>query len=436
MLTGTIEEACALEPDIKTEAIAQGRFRPAFAPFDYGYIALLSLLLIPAFILARLPFRIDLAGFASSYWGGTFARSAFLAVLLYILGFPFQQTLLPTLRRYRNEKARIAIALILTLWLCWILGPGLGLIITVDALAAAELMERKKEAFERVLADLFWPGLYLFFGVILIFAFNSAAVAIRWAGTYDQAFKHLDWVLFHVNVSALSHWTMNHAPQWIPSLFELAYYGLFPQMGAVLILGVLLRNQRHAVQYVRALLVAYTTALVVFMVFPAKGPYFICTDHGLNYPHWLVSYSLQQELGAEVRMLWAHAIPPGAPTVLGYFISFPCMHIALATICIWFLRPWKRICRMVLAWDAIVLAPAIVLLEWHYMIEMFAGIATAFLAIWISGRVSRKPGRPGKVQSDLHPVRCGSAQPFQPTSSSAILPARYSGSTVTVSRSR
>ena len=81
---------------------------------------------------------------------------------------------------------------------------------------------------------------------------------------------------------------------------------------------------------------------------------------------------------------------PGTSTVLGYFIGFPCMRIAPAIICIWFLRPWKWICRMVLAWDVLILAPAIVLLEWHCMIGMFGGIATAFLAIWIAGWIQGK----------------------------------------------
>ena len=362
----------------------------AMGSFDYWLLGLLSLLLIPTLILARLPFRIDFVAFANAYWLATFARSAFLSVLIYLVGYPPGQTLMPALRRFGNESARIAIALAAVLWLSWILGLGLGLLVTVDALALAELMERRKKAFEAALVDLFWPGLYLFCGLILIFALSSAAAGLRWAGTYDEALSRLDWILFHVNVSTISHWTLAHAPGWVPWLFEMAYYGLFPQMGTALILAVLLRSQRYAVQYVRALLVAYTIALLVFIVFPAKGPYFLCPDHALQYPHRLVTYSVQQQLGAEVRMLWAHAVPPRAPTILGYFISFPCMHIALAIISIWFLRPWKWIGRVVLAWDVIVLAPAIVLLEWHYLVDLAGGVAVAFVAIWISGRVSRE----------------------------------------------
>lgn len=390
MLATDLEEPTSLDREAGRQPVRANRFHVGFLAFDYAFVAILSLLLIPAFKLAHLPFRMDFKGFAGAYWGATFARSAFIAILLYVLGCPPSQTFMPALRRLQAQKARIAIALAIAVMLSWILGIGLGLMVTVDALALAELMERRKKAFEPTLLDMFLPGLYLFWGVILIFAFNSAIAAVRWAGTYDQAFKHLDWVLFHVNVSSLSHWTLNHSPHWVPSLFEIAYYGLFPEMGAVLILAVVLKKQQFGVQFVRALLIGYTIALVIFLAFPAKGPYFICPDHATQYPQYLVSYSVQQDLGAEVRMLWSHRIPPGTSTVLGYFISFPCMHIALAIICIWFLRPWKWICRMVLAWDALILAPAIILLEWHYMIGMFGGIATAFLAIWISGRVQRK----------------------------------------------
>lgn len=390
-----LETQPALEKNDGVTAVLRNRLRLALAPFDYAYLAVTTLLLIPAFILARLPFRMNFMEFAGAYWGGEFAHSAFLAIVLYVLGFPLEQTLLPVLRRFQEQKARIAIDLTIAVGLCWILGVGLGLIITVDALALAELMERRKKEFEPTLVDLFWPGLYLFWGIIVKFAFNSVVAAVRWAGTYDHALKNIDWRLFHLNVSTLSHWTLNHSPQWVPSLLEFAYYGLFPEMGAVLILAVVLKNQHHAVRFVRALLIGYVIALLVFFVMPSKGPYFICPDHALLYPHRLLTYSIQQELGAEVRILWAHTIPAGMPTVGGYYISFPCMHIALATICIWFLRPWKRICRMVLVWDALILFPAIILLEWHYMIGMFGGVATAFLAIWLSGRVSHRSGHVG-----------------------------------------
>jgi hypothetical protein len=365
-------------------------YRCAMEAFDYSLLGVLAFLLIPAYLIARLPLRIDFTAFAGFFWVISSIRSALVAMLLVILGLPPKKMLLPALRRYWNQKFRILFALAIAIELMYACGFSTGLIIAVDALALAELMERRRAGFERALIDFFWPGLYLFCTLIVVFALNAAMVGIRYFGMYGQTFKHLDWILFHVNVSSLSHWTLSHSPQWFAKLLDFSYFGMFSQLGATLFLTALLGNQRHAVRYVRALLLGYTIALAIYFVFPAKGPYFICPDHQTNYPHNLMSYNAQEGLLNDAQMLWTHKLPPGASTFGGYYISFPCMHIALALISFWFLLPWRRIAGMVLAFDVMLLAPAIILLEWHYLIDMFGGVATAALAIWISNRVSRK----------------------------------------------
>lgn len=377
--------------DSKMPVRRQNSYRCVMAAFDYWLLGILAFLMIPAFIAARLPFQIDFKDFAAAYGIALSARSAFIAILLLVLGFPLEQTLMPMLRRYRKERVRIAIALATAAGLAFVLGPWLGLLVTTDALALAELMERRKEAFESTLVDILWPGLYLFLSILLTFALNTAVIGIRWAGTYDQSFKHLDWMLFHLSVSGISHWTMSHSPLWLPKLLDSAYFFLYPQLGAVLFLAVLLANQSYAIRYVRTVLIAYTIALIVFAIFPAKGPYFIYPDHVTQFSHSLVTFSVQRALSNDARLIWTHHIPPGAG-IIAYFISFPCMHVALAIISVWFLRPWKWIFRIMLAFDAFLLVPAIILLEWHYMIGMFGGVATAFLAIWISGRIPEKAG--------------------------------------------
>lgn len=391
MPAGIVEEHVIQEHDAG-EKLPGNALRVALAPFDYALLAFFSLLLVPAFIFARLPFRLDVAGLIKAYWGELLAHSIFVAIVLLVLGNRLEQTLIPVFRKYQKQKARIAIALAAGVMLYWTLGFWLGFLVTADALAIAELMERRKEAFEATLVNLFLPGLYLFWGVILISALNSAVVAVRWAGTYDHVFKHLDWVLFHLNVSTLSHWTLGHTANWFRSLLEFGYYGFFAVEGAVLFLSGVLKGQSYAVQYVRAMIIAYAIALLVFIVFPSTGPYFICPDHSLHYPRSLVTYRVQMKFAADVRMFWSHNIAAGTLTVGGYYIAFPCMHAALATICTWFCRPWRWVFRLVLAWNALFVTPAIILLEWHYMIGMFGGVATAFLAIWLARRISRKQG--------------------------------------------
>jgi hypothetical protein len=192
---------------------------------------------------------------------------------------------------------------------------------------------------------------------------------------------------------------------------------MFSQLGAALFLTALLGSQRHAVRYVRALLLGYTIALAIYFMLPAKGPYFICPDHQANYPHDLMSYNAQEGLLNDAQMLWTHKLPPGASTFGGYYISFPCMHIALAFISFWFLLPWKRIAGMVLAFDVILLAPAIVLLEWHYFIGMFGGVATAAMAIWIANRVSGKSNLHFEINTPEYPTKSNSGESHKKSAS-------------------
>jgi len=370
----------------------------ALTRFDYIYIGVLLLLLFPVYRLARLPFRIDLAGISEAYWGGTAVSAAFFAILLVLIGLPIDETLLPCLSRYREKKGRILIALVLMIWMAYVLGLWMGFVVSISALGVAELKDRRKGDFESALIDVFFPALYLFFVITLVYAFNHALAGIRYAGTYDGVFSHLDWLLFHVNVSHIAHWCLSHFPAWIFTLLELSYFGMYGRIGAVLILIALLGNQQYAVKYVRALLICYTIATAIFILCPVKGPYSICPVHLSSYPRWLPTFWTQETLLIKARALFAHHLTPDVSltSIDDYYIGFPSLHTALPLIGIWFLRPWKRIAGVMLFLFLVLLVPALILLEWHYLVDVLGGVATAFLAIWITDRISTE-----SLQNDL-----------------------------------
>ena len=89
-------------------------------------------------------------------------------------------------------------------------------------------------------------------------------------------------------------------------------------------------------------------------------------------------------------MLWAHNITSAVIAVNpeDYYISLPSLHVALPIIAIWFVRPWKRIALLMLGIYVLLLLPSVLLLEWHYLVDFFAGFATAFLAIWLAEKIS------------------------------------------------
>src|SRR5437867_8586403 len=99
--------------------------------------------------------------------------------------------------------------------------------------------------------------------------------------------------------------------------------------------------------------------------------------HFSRFPESM-TYSIQDYLLSKARLLWDHK---GISSVSAdFYISFPCMHIAQPLIVLWFLRRWKRIVFCLVLYD-IVLIPAILLLEWHYVVDLLGGILIAVLAI-------------------------------------------------------
>src|SRR5262249_33098434 len=66
-----------------------------------------------------------------------------------------------------------------------------------------------------------------------------------------------------------------------------------------------------------------------------------------------------------------------------YFIAFPSLHAADPIIVFWFLRKWKRIAAVLIIHD-ILLIPCILLLEWHYVVDLIGGVMIAGIAIWLN----------------------------------------------------
>lgn len=367
--------------------------RPYFAllPFDYIVFAILLLLIFPAFRLAHLPFRFNFPSMVAAFWGGTVVEAIYFAVLLGMIGLPFKRTLMPCLARYHDQKILFLLIFVLGASMIHLLGPWLGLMIAVDALAVAELMARTRRGFERALIDILLPATYLFACLIIVSTFNHALAAIRYVGTYDAAFAHLDWVLFHLNVSEFAHWSLAHSPHWFISLLEFTYFGLYGRLIGILLITALLGNRQYALKYVRTIFICYGIAMVVFAICPVKGPYFTCPVHLSSYPRNLISFWSQEAIAVKARMLFAHQLTPDVAAVsfVDYYIGFPSMHTALPIISIWFLRPWKRIALVPLVIYVTVLLPSIIILEWHYLVDMFGGFAVAALAIWLSEKISR-----------------------------------------------
>jgi PAP2 superfamily len=352
---------------------------------DLVLIALFGIAMLPAFIVARLPFRIDLDTFVSAYWGGTAAQAIFVAVILSVAGLSLQCTLVPMWRSFCQEKLRFLGLILLGIWMVWLFGPWLGLIIVVNALAFAELLERRKQQFGAALLDIFVPSAYLFVGVLGVYLLNHAIAGIKFAATYDQAFNRADVFLFGTTASAVSYWMVTHLPKPFFSLMEFVYRTLYAQIGAAIVITALLAGREYAMRYVRTLLVAYCLALMLFFLWPTIGPFAIRDSPASDHTSFSSTYWMQETIVLKARLLWAHTLTPAVRTVdlADYYVGFPSMHVAMPLIAIWFLRKRREIAFILLALDAVMLL-SIIALEWHYFVDLFGGVLVAALAAFIT----------------------------------------------------
>lgn len=348
-------------------------------------------MVVPLYRWAHLPIEINLFSMATGYWGATTVSAAFFSIMYALVVFPTDLTFMPFLRRIKAQKGRIAIILMLALLMYYALGPGLGAMVTVGALGVGELLERRGSEFRSAIIGILFPAAYLFCGLVLVFTINHAQAALIYAPTNDVLFANLDRLIFHANVAGISIWTLHLLSPGFSRLLELVYYGMFGQLTAALVFTALRGNQKYAVKYVRTLLVCYAIALTVFALCPVKGPYSIGTLHLTSYPRSLPTFWSQEEFLTRAQALFAHHLTPDISKVgfNDYFVGFPSLHTALPIIAIWFLRPWKRLARIQLWLYLTLLLPSVVLLGWHFLMDLAGGVAAAFLSIWITERISR-----------------------------------------------
>lgn len=354
-----------------------------FSPIDRALLAIPSLLLYPIFRSAHLPLSLDFLDIVSAYWVGMASRAVFTFLVFVVIAFPAQQTFLPVIRRYWAHKGLIVVATVLAILMIFVLGPGLGILVTVDALGIAELLGRFRGELKPRLTGLVLAAIYFFCGLILVFAYNHALAGIENPEGSDFLFHRLDRIAFHTDVSTLAHWSRGLFPGWWFSLLQFGYFTMDWRLAGTLVFVALCIGRQEAIRLVRTLLICYTMALFIYAIFPAKGPYASYPTHQLEF-NPSETRSAQEGLTRTALALWSH--DPDSVAGVGvhdYFISFPSLHIALPLIALWFLRPYRRLCAVYLLVYSTLLVPAVIFLEWHYLIDVLGGLAVAMLAVWL-----------------------------------------------------
>ena len=349
--------------------------------WHYWSSLLLSIALIPVLRGLRLPVRFDWKALGGAY-SILAGQSVFVAALLCLIGLPWQAVLRPLIERYQREPLRIVLLLVYLAALGWALTWLTAVVLTIDTVAIIEFRERAPHKPRPSAAAFLLPALYLVAGFLLVLAYNVIIVSVHFGFAYDAAFNAMDrWILHGWSVSDLSHWAVRTFPLPFFQFLEFIYFGMFPQIGAAIILVTLCDGKNQGLQFVGTILTAYYLTLGLFYLWPSHGPYYLCPGHFSRFPGTLAIYSIQNFLIRDALALWNHV--PIQRISTDYFIAFPCMHIAQPVIVAWFLRRWKRMLIVLCAYDALLIV-SILLLEWHYLVDIIGGILVAGIAVAIT----------------------------------------------------
>jgi PAP2 superfamily len=358
------------------------------AALDFHWIAslLLVIVVVPAFVLLKIPLSVNWERLVTIYWVGLSLRSVAFAAVLMVVGFPPDQTLRPVWKHYKQQKARFAFLVVFAIAMFLQFGPISGLILMVLAIVLGEIVDRTHgdlNAIVGLLKRLLLPSLYLFFGLVMVFAYNDVVASIRKPSVFDWLYLRMDsYLLAGSSVSAIAH-SLIHRTPGTAMVAETIYYGMFNQIGAALIIVGVCVGSKQALRYVGTLLTAYYLGLILFFLWPSMGPFFSCPNHFSEFPQFLRTYGAQMGMVAKAHLLATNRSLSQVDT--DYFVAFPCLHIAQPLIVIWFLRRWKGIVIFLIAYDFL-LIPSILLLEWHYVVDLIGGVAVAWLAIWLNER--------------------------------------------------
>ena len=381
----------------------------------YWISLLLGLGVVPVLRSQHLPLKVDWVTLGVAFWFLLAAQAIFVAVVLaqdrrwsMVVGrwdqrpvTNGQEHLLPPFFiRLRANPLRILVLFMFFLALAWLTSWVKAVVLGIDAVAILELLNRQRgRGLRQAAASVLPAAAYLFFGFLMVLAYNCAIVSVRFNFTMDTAFGAMDrWLLWGHSVSDLAHWSVRTFPISFFHVLEFIYFGMFPQIGAALILVALSDGRARALQFVGTILVSYYLALAIFYIWPSQGPYYLCPGHFSRFPASLQVYKLQQTLIRDAMALWRHQ--PITRISTDYFIALPCMHLAQPVIVIWFLRRWRKMVFALAAYDVLLIA-AILMLEQHYVVDVLAGLLVAGLAIAITG---------GPFQNEnIPPARLGPA---------------------------
>ncbi|HEX4047093.1 MAG TPA: phosphatase PAP2 family protein [Elusimicrobiota bacterium] len=191
----------------------------------------------------------------------------------------------------------------------------------------------------------------------------------------DLALRRWDHLL-HFDTAATLVWTAAH-PR-LRSFLNLCYVSTDAQLALAPLAAGFAFDRRRMRVYLYAFVYSFLAGGLFYYFFPSSGPASVYRS----------PYFMNVQLLTSAKFFWVHHYFP-VPTMLGGMIAFPSFHVAWAVLTAYAARPYRRLFWGVAALNVLVVAST-VLLGWHYLVDVPAGLALAALSLWAARETHRR----------------------------------------------
>jgi len=227
----------------------------------------------------------------------------------------------------------------------------------------------------------FHPLSYAFI-VLLIFNSLGDVIPSLWSDTFDGMLIRLDFFLFKNHPTV---WLEKIINQPLTVMLQLAYISYYFMPLSLGILLIIKKKEQELDLTMFGIILGFYLSYIGYLLVPAIGPRFTL-DHlqTVNLQAGHVLQAIQSSVDA-LEYNKTDAFPSG--------------HTAIALLTLWYARTCReRLFFWFLFPVVILLIFSTVYLRYHYVIDVIAGVLTAFLAIiitpWMNRFLSRSSGRP------------------------------------------
>lgn len=193
--------------------------------------------------------------------------------------------------------------------------------------------------------------------------------------TIDAALQRWDHAL-HFDTAAMLVWTAGH-PR-IRSLLALCYASTDAQLTLAPLVAGFAFDRKRMRTYLYAYVYSFVLGGLFYYFFPSSGPGSIYRS-----PHFT---SLQYLTSAKFYRV--HHFQP-VTTIMGGMIAFPSFHVMWSVLATYAARPNRKLFCAVAALNVLVVASTVVL-GWHYLVDVPAGLALGALSLYAGERTYRR----------------------------------------------